>query len=104
MINQKTPNLSEIRKAVGERVNARLPSVLFKALVHQHERYGFRTGCTCKYCNEKRIVSNLKGFSIPHEYRDTHAYNKFAERTRYFQDLARKRLREVSEKELDDFT
>ena len=61
-MTSQSQKVLDIQKAVGERVKARLPSVLFKALVRQHERTGFRTGCTCKYCKEKRIVSHLTGY------------------------------------------
>ena len=85
----KSPKVNDIQKAVGERVKARLPSVLFDALVKQHERHGFKTGCTCKYCKEKRIVSHWYGYG---------------DQLNLFRNKARSRLREVSEKELDDFT
>ena len=58
-MTSQSQKVLDIQKAVGERVKSRLPSILFKALVRQHERTGFRTGCTCKYCKEKRIVSHL---------------------------------------------
>ena len=99
-----TSQVSDIQKEVGKRVNARLPSVLFDALVKQHERSGFKTGCRCKYCQEKRIVSNMRGYGIPSYYACSVNYEYYKQdRLELIRNFARNRLREVSEKELDDF-
>ena len=105
-MTSQSQKVLDIQKAVDEKVTSRLPAVLFNALVRQHERTGFRTGCTCKYCNEKRIVSHIRGYGCASYYAMSNVnYEMYrVDRLEKFRNKVRSRLREVSEKELDDFT
>lgn len=48
----------KIKQRINERVQEQLPALLFEAAVKQHMRHGFKSGCQCVYCNEKRIVNS----------------------------------------------
>lgn len=49
--------LTDLQAEVEARVHAMLPSALMEAALPQHMRNGFRLGCDCSYCSEKRLVT-----------------------------------------------
>jgi hypothetical protein len=49
--------LAELLSEVETRTYEALPAALLRAGVKQHMDHGFRTGCECFYCQEKRFIS-----------------------------------------------
>ncbi len=53
---------SSIRNEVKRRVSERVIGVLIERAVAHHCRRGIRVGCSCEYCQAKRLATQELGF------------------------------------------
>lgn len=85
--------VDELMDEVSRRVNERLPSAIFSALVEQHKRRAFRLGCQCDYCSTKRFISHMRGYGEREEWSCVPFKGK------NLSSWARHKLQEVAESE-----